>query len=120
LFRDSWVLWIANKHLSAVLYDDGQRDRKLPGTIMAKEVLGAGELSFKQEVHILRRRSRKEAAYIILVETACAWSVAGNERFANYCLQSAKRLLHIFFAEEEPERKMKERFDLGVAERIAE
>jgi hypothetical protein len=121
MFRTSLVLWIAKKNLTAVLFENGERHYKIVGTIiMAKEVLDSRELSFAQEVHILRQRGRKAAAYMTLVETASAWSVAGNECYSNYCLQAAKRLLYIFFAEDDPIKGMVERFDACVAIRLEE
>lgn len=117
MFHATRVLWIVNKHLSAVLYENGERDPELSGIITAKEVLGDGELDFVLTADVYRRRSKKEAAFMVLIETASAWHVGGNYDFTNYCLLAAQRLLYIFHAEADPESKMMEHFLQRVAQR---
>nr|WP_309502346.1 hypothetical protein [uncultured Roseovarius sp.] len=120
MFGSVRVYWIVNKHLSAVLYSNGERETSLAGTILAKEVLDDGELDFQQEAHIYRRRSKKEAAFMVLVETASAWSVAGNELYAAYSLQAAHRLLNTYRSEANSEEWILDLFNRRVAERFEE
>ena len=118
MFGATRVLWIANKHLSFVAYLNGETDKSLAGEILAKEVLGDGELDFLEEAHLYRHYSKKEAACRVLVETAAAWKVADNERYSRYCLEAAKRLSHVFHAESDPVGKIEERFEERIADKL--
>lgn len=96
MFRTTRVLWVVNNALAKVCFQFGERDKSLPGVIIAKEEIAdsadhfmAGELSFVQEVDVYRDRPIKEAAFLILLETASAWKMVNNERYANYCLGAA-------------------------------
>ena len=120
MFKATRVLWVVNKRLSDVLFECGEHDKTLAGKIVGKEEIGDGELSFMQEVEVFHRRSVKETALMVLVETAAAWRVADNDQYAYYCFEAAKRLLDVWHAEKEPERQLfllyKERFSERLRE----
>lgn len=109
MFKAARVMWAMNKTLAQVCFENGERDKNLPGKIIAKDELGDeyefmnGELSFLQEVDVYRGRYVKDAAVMILLSTAAAWKAVGNQLFSSYCLEAASRIAYEFYKREQHE-----------------
>ena len=91
--KKTFTLWRVHKALSDVLYDSGKRDPRLASQIIAKEVLGDGELTFEQEVEVYRRRRRDDRVLQILMNISAAWLRSGNTEFADFAQQAALKLV---------------------------
>jgi hypothetical protein len=114
-----------NNALSKACHANGERDRKLPGTIIEKDKIDTnefafmeGELSFQQEVNIYRSREIKDAAVQILIETAVAWKMIENDLYAAYCLKAACYIGNeTYFAEEDIEKSIITAFESRMVRR---
>ncbi|WP_412507331.1 hypothetical protein [Roseovarius sp. SYSU LYC5161] len=124
MFRTTRVLWVVNNALAKVCFQFGERDKSLPGVIIAKEEIAdsadhfmAGELSFVQEVDVYRDRPIKEAAFLILLETASAWKMVNNERYQNYCVGAAILIASKYYGGDTLAERLQEIYQSNIERR---
>lgn len=126
MLKATLVLYVMNRCLSKVCYDHSERDTQLPGKIVATDEIKfegvslSGELTLKQKVSVYRTRGIKETAFLILVDAAAAWKLAGNEVWSVYCLEAARRLSYIFYNEPDLDEIVLKTFRKNMEERTIE